>query len=300
MAPRIGLGRGLDALIPTSDAPAPRSADEQAAAAGVIEIPVGDIRPNPHQPRLVRGLDEQHLAELAASIREHGIIQPLIVVKSMSGAKPWTLIAGERRWRASQLAGLVKVPAIVKDYAPQQMLEVALIENIQRSDLSALEEAEAYQHLMADFGLRQNEVAQRVGKSREDVANTVRLLQLPESVQAALMQGDITEGHARALLSPKLTMDQQLVLFEEVRRAKLSVRQTEELVRRMTAGQPAQKPTEPAPYKDARELESRLRNALGTKVSLQRSRKGGRMVIEFYSDEEFESLYARIVGNEGE
>jgi ParB family chromosome partitioning protein len=300
MAPRIGLGRGLDALIPASDVPSPRSSEEQAAAVGVIEIPVGDIRPNPHQPRLVRGLDDQHLAELAASIREHGIIQPLIVVKSMSGAKPWTLIAGERRWRASQLAGLTTVPAIVKDYAPQQMLEVALIENIQRSDLSALEEAEAYQHLMADFGLRQNEVAQRVGKSREDVANTVRLLQLPESVQAALLQGEITEGHARALLSPKLTMDQQLVLFEEVRRAKLSVRQTEELVRRMTAGQPTQKLTEPAPYKDARELESRLRNALGTKVSLQRSRKGGRMVIEFYSDEEFEALYARIVGNDGE
>jgi len=178
------------------------------------------------------------------------------------------------------------------------MLEVALIENIQRSDLSPLEEAEAYQHLMTDFGLRQNEVAQRVGKSREDVANTVRLLQLPESVQAALMQGEITEGHARALLSPKLTMDQQLVLFEEVRRGKLSVRQTEELVRRMTAAPQPHKPLEPQVRSDMRDLESQLRNALGTKVSLQRSRKGGRLVIEFYSDEEFDALYARIVGEE--
>jgi ParB family chromosome partitioning protein len=298
MAPKIGLGRGLDALIPAKDMQPSRSAEERAAASGVIELPVGDIRPNPHQPRLVRGLDEQQLAELAASIREHGVIQPLIVVKSVSGAKPWTLIAGERRWRASQIAGLTTVPAIVKDYAPQQMLEVALIENIQRSDLSPLEEAEAYQHLMTDFGLRQNEVAQRVGKSREDVANTVRLLQLPESVQSALMQGEITEGHARALLSPKLTMDQQLVLFEEVRRGKLSVRQTEELVRRMTAAPQPHKPLEPQVRSDMRDLESQLRNALGTKVSLQRSRKGGRLVIEFYSDEEFDALYARIVGEE--
>ncbi len=305
MAPKIGLGRGLDALIPANNyESAPQHVDERAVAAGsvagVLEIPVGDIRPNPHQPRLTRGLDTPQLAELAASIREHGIIQPLIVVKSKGGPTPWTLIAGERRWRASQLAGLTVVPAVVKDYAPQQMLEVALIENIQRSDLSALEEAEAYQHLMVDFGLTQNEVAQRVGKSREDVANTVRLLQLPESVQAALIQGEITEGHARALLSPRLGMDQQLVIFEEVRRSRLSVRQTEELVRRMTVGQPAHKPTERPVYDDARELESQLRNALGTKVSLQRSRKGGRLVIEFYSDEEFEALYARIVGSEGE
>jgi ParB family chromosome partitioning protein len=221
------------------------------------------------------------------------------VVKSPSGAKPWTLIAGERRWRASQSAGLTTVPAIIKDYAPQQMLEVALIENIQRSDLSPLEEAEAYQHLMNDFGLRQNDVAQRVGKSREDVANTVRLLQLPESVQAALMQGEISEGHARVLLSPKLTMDQQLVLFEEIRRSKLSVRQTEELVRRLAADQPPARKAAPNPTpNDVRELESQLRNALGTRVTLQRSRKGGRMVIEFYSDEEFDALFERIVGAE--
>jgi ParB family chromosome partitioning protein len=298
MAPKIGLGRGLDALIPAGEAPTPRAPEAQAAA-GVVEIAVGDIRPNPHQPRLVRGFSEQELAELAASIREHGVIQPLIVVKSPSGAKPWTLIAGERRWRASQSAGLTTVPAIIKDYAPQQMLEVALIENIQRSDLSPLEEAEAYQHLMNDFGLRQNDVAQRVGKSREDVANTVRLLQLPDSVQAALMQGEISEGHARVLLSPKLTMDQQLVLFEEIRRSKLSVRQTEELVRRLGADQPPARKAAPNPTpNDVRELESQLRNALGTRVTLQRSRKGGRMVIEFYSDEEFDALFERIVGAE--
>ena len=296
MAPKIGLGRGLDALIPANDFSPAQDALGAQASAGVAEIPVGDIRPNPHQPRMVRGLDKLNLEELANSIKEHGIIQPLIVIKTVGPGAPFTLIAGERRWRASQLAGLAKVPVIIKDYAPQQMLEVALIENIQRSDLSALEEAAAYQQLMNEFGLTQSDVAQRVGKSREAVANTVRLLKLPGAIQAALMQGEISEGHARALISPNLALDQQLVLFDEVRRNKLSVRQTEELVRRMIAGAPAKKPAKKQAWDGARDFESRLRNALGTKVSLQRSRKGGKIVIEFYSDEEFESIYGRIVG----
>jgi ParB family chromosome partitioning protein len=293
MAQKFGLGRGLDALIPANDV-VPAAQD---ASAGVVELAVDDIRANPRQPRMTRGFDKTLLEELAASIKEHGVIQPLIVVRSQSGDKPFTLIAGERRWRASKLAGLAKVPVIVKDYAPQQMLEVALIENIQRSDLSALEEAAAYNNLMNDFGLTQNEAAQRVGKSREDVANTVRLLKLPGKVQQGLLNDEISEGHARVLLSPNLGLEQQMLIFEEIKKQKLSVRQTEELVRRIAAGGPQRSSKTKPAWEGARDLENRFRNALGTKVSLQRSRKGGKIVIEFYSDEEFNTLYDKIVGD---
>lgn len=297
MAPKTGLGRGLDSLIPGNDFVAGPSVPQAEPQSAVFEIPVDDIRANPHQPRMI--FDKAGLEELAASIREHGVIQPLIVVKSKTpGAKPYTLIAGERRWQASRLAGLAQVPAMIKDYAPQQMLEVALIENIQRRDLSALEEASAYQNLINEFGLTQQNVADRVGKSREDVGNTVRLLKLPGMVQQGLMKGEISEGHARALLRDGVTLEQQVMLFDEIKRSRLSVRQIEELVRRLIAGIPAaRKSAEKTVDADLRSAESNLRNALGTKVSLQRSRKGGRIVIEYYSDEEFETIYGRIVGN---
>lgn len=299
----IGLGRGLDSLIPGAS-----NADTETSVApakdgdlrGVIEIAVNEIRANPHQPRLSRGVKALELEELAASIREHGVIQPVIVTRAQGPGAPFTLVAGERRWRASQLAGLTHLPAIIKDVAPQQMLELALIENIQRSDLSPLEEAAAYQQLINDFGLTQEQVAERVGKSRAAVTNTVRLLKLPGQAQAALMQGVITEGHARALLGLSSSVD-QLAALDEIVKNGLNVRQAEELVRRMT--QPP--PTAPGPngraaerWEEAREYESKLRSALGTRVSLQRSRKGGRIVIEFYSDEEFAAIYERIVGNE--
>ncbi len=294
MAPKLGLGRGLDALIPANDvAPAAQAA---AAIPGLTELPVNDIRPNPHQPRMTRGLDRETLEALAGSIKAHGVIQPLIVVRSSGGNTPWTLIAGERRWRASQLAGLQKVPVVIKDYAPQQMLEVALIENVQRSDLSAIEEAVAYQHLIEDFALTQGEVAARVGKSREDISNTVRLLKLPNAVQQAVIQGEISEGHARPLLSPHLNLEQQMGLFELIKKERWSVRQTEEYVKRLVAGLPTQKRSaKKAAWDGARDLENRLRNALGTKVSLQRGRKGGKIVIEFYSDEEFDAIFSKIV-----
>ncbi|MGQ9813593.1 MAG: ParB/RepB/Spo0J family partition protein [Candidatus Roseilinea sp.] len=299
----IGLGRGLDSLIPSvSEAGAEKSIApaKDGDQRGVIEIAVNEIRANPHQPRLSRGVEALKLEELAASIREHGVIQPVIVTRTQGPGAPFTLVAGERRWRASQLAGLTHLPAIVKDVAPQQMLELALIENIQRSDLSPLEEAAAYQQLINDFGLTQEQVAERVGKSRTAVTNTVRLLKLPGQAQAALMQGVISEGHARALLGLASSVD-QLVALDEIIKNGLNVRQAEELVRRMT--QPA--PTAPRPngrtaerWEGAKEYESKLRSALGTRVYLQRSRKGGRIVIEFYSDEEFASIYERIVGNE--
>jgi ParB family transcriptional regulator, chromosome partitioning protein len=287
-----GLGRGLDALIPANDS-VPAAQD---ASSGVITLAVDDISANPRQPRMTRGFDKTLLEELAASIKEHGVIQPLIVVRAQGGQTPFTLIAGERRWRASKLAGLATVPVIVKDYAPQQMLEVALIENVQRSDLSAIEEALAYNNLMTDFGLTHSDVARRVGKSRESVSNTVRLLELPNKLQQALLNDEISEGHARALGSPNLGLEQRLLIFEEIKKNKLSVRQTEELVRRVIAGAPQRANAKKQTWEGMRDLENKFRNALGTKVQLQRSRKGGKIVIDFYSDEEFNALYEKIVG----
>ncbi len=293
MAQKIGLGKGLGALIPGAEDAAP-----QPPASGVIEVPITDIRPNPRQPRLVRSLEALNLEELAASIKEHGVIQPLIVTRTVGAGVPYTLIAGERRWRASQIAGLTHVPVIVKEAAPQQMLELALIENIQRSDLSPLEEAAAYQQLISEFGLTQEMVAERVGKSRVAIANTLRLLKLPGKLQQALMAGEITEGHARALLSLSSAVD-QLAALEEIRQKGLNVRQTEELVRRMNAPAPPARSSAPrAEWRESKEYEARLREALGTRVVLQRSRKGGRIVIEFFSEEEFVALYNRLVGEE--
>lgn len=285
----IGLGRGLEALIPgANDA-------EAVAAKGAIEIAVNEIRANPHQPRLSRGLESLQLDELAASIREHGVIQPLIVTRTTGSGAPYTLIAGERRWRASQLAGLTHVPVIIKEVAPQQMLEIALIENIQRSDLSPLEEAAAYQQLMNEFGLTQEMVAERVGKNRSTVTNTVRLLKLPGQAQAALMNGQISEGHARAILGLPSAID-QLVALEAVIKQALNVRQTEDLVRQMTGSPGPRSGKKPAtrPWPDGKRYEAQLRDALGTKVSVKRGRKGGRIVIDYYSDEEFTALFERI------
>lgn len=289
MAHKTGLGRGLDALIPgANDADMPQT--------GVIEVAVAEIRTNPRQPRMVRGLEALQLEDLAASIREHGVIQPLIVTRTQGPGLPFTLIAGERRWRASQLAGLTHVPVIIKEVTPQEMLEIALIENIQRNDLSPLEEASAYQQLMNEFGLTQEMCSERVGKSRVVVANTVRLLKLPGKVQQALMQNQISEGHARALLTQGMTADMQLVALEEIVRHNLNVRQTEEAIRRMVTPPKPALAAKHQKWDGAREYESKLRNALGTKVQLQRSRKGGKIVIEFYSDEEFNTLYDKLVG----
>lgn len=291
MSRTTGLGRGLEALIPGAD-----DVLNPAAAKSTVELAVNEIRANPHQPRLTRGVEALKLDDLAASIREHGIIQPLIVTRTTGPGAPYTLIAGERRWRAAQLAGLTHVPVIIKDVAPQQMLEIALIENIQRSDLSPLEEAAAFQQLMNEFGLTQDQVAERVSRSRVAVANTVRLLRLPGQIQAALMQGVISEGHGRAMLGLPTAVE-QLTMLEAVTKQGLNVRQTEELVRRLTTAKPAQaKRAAGESWVEAKEYESKLRGALGTKVSLQRTRKGGRIVIEYYSDEEFGAIYDRIVG----
>ncbi|GAB4523658.1 MAG: ParB/RepB/Spo0J family partition protein [Anaerolineae bacterium] len=264
----------------------------------MIHVPVTAISPNPRQPRHI--LDSERLAELADSIREHGLIQPLIVTRSPLGADtPYTLIAGERRWRAAQIAGLTEVPVIVREATPQELLELALVENVQRSDLNPLEEATAYRVLMDEFGLTQEQIAERVGKSRAAVANTVRLLNLSEPAREALIAGEITEGHARALLG--LTDEPtQVAALQLVLQRGYTVRQTEELVRRLQAATDDANPegdekAEADP--ETKALEEQFRAALGTRVNLTRSRRGGRLVIYFYSEEELQTLYDRLVSH---
>ena len=298
-----GLGRGLDALIPPAPSgTAPQGGQEGTQVhAGVLTVPVTDIIPNPRQPRT--SIPAEALSELAASIREHGMIQPLIVTRARpNGPARYQLIAGERRWRAAQMAGLEAVPVLVKEATSQQLLELALVENIQRADLGPLEEAAAFQALMTEFRLSQQDVAERVGKSRVAIANTVRLLNLPASLKALLSDGALTEGHARALLGLS-SPEAMTQAAEQVVARDLTVRQTEELVRRLQTVIDARDvdPEEPAPLGDSdalltRRLEASFRDALGTKVALTRGRKGGRLVIHFYSDEELQAIYEQIVG----
>jgi len=275
-----GLGKGLGALLPDTD-----------VTAGLSEVPTRAIAPNPRQPRT--HLDETALRELADSIREYGLIQPLVVVRS--GENGYTLIAGERRWRAAQLIGLESVPVVVKDVAPQQMLELALVENVQRADLNPLEEASAYRQLVDEFGLTQDQVSQRVGKSRVAIANTLRLLRLPESIQKRLADGSLTEGHARALLQLNDTTHMQR-LVSQIMAGGLSVRQVEELVRRLNTHKPPAKKRRAGDSQSAntRALEDRMRRALGTKVNLYRSSRGGKVVIHYYSEDELDAIYRRI------
>jgi ParB family chromosome partitioning protein len=286
MSPRkIGLGKGLESLIPTTEA------EGAEAGQGVLEVPLNAISPNPHQPR--SPIREGDLAELAASIEEHGIIQPLIVTETVDG---YQLVAGERRWRAARVAGLSRVPVLIKDVASSKLLELALVENLQRSDLNPLEEAAAFQQLADEFELTQKEIAQRVGKSRTTIANTLRLLTAADAVQEALLEERISEGHARALLGLEKAAAQEAAL-KTVLKQELNVRQTEELVRRLIGRQEKEEEPSRRPSPEVRELESRFREALSTKVSLKRKGKGGRLVIYFYSEEELGALYEHIVGD---
>lgn len=280
---RRGLGKGLDALIP-GDTPA-----DQTNGAQLIPIP--QIAPNPSQPR--GDMDDDKLEELANSIREHGILQPLILTKE-SDKDTYTLIAGERRLRAAKLAGLESVPAIVRQVNDQERLELALIENIQRENLTPLESAEAYQQLNDEFGLSHDQIATRVGKSRTAVTNTIRLLKLPEAVRKAMSAGKISEGHARALLS-LTTQKAQLAAMQTIISHGLNVRQTEELIRKLAGEKPAASAPKKAPKSaEVKEIENQLRSVLGTKVTLNHGKKGGTVVIHYYSDEELESLIQRF------
>lgn len=281
MPQRTGLGKGLDALIP--------GGGEPPSAGSIRQIPVDSISPNPRQPR--SSFDPLELDELAASIREHGILQPLIV--SLAEDNRYILIAGERRLEAARKAGLRTVPAILRQVGDQQLLELALIENLQRADLNPLEEAEAYRQLTADFGLSHEQVAERVGKSRAAVTNTLRLLGLSDAARKALLEGKISEGHARALLSLPTPEAQQAALHT-VLTQDLNVRQTEELVRKLSGQKPASSPR-PASPPEITALEERLRAALGTRVSLRHGRRGGSLTLYYYSDEELDSLLERLL-----
>ncbi len=279
---RPALGRGLDALFSSGERPAREE--------GTLSVPIDRILPNPRQPRTT--MDREQLAELAASITAHGLIQPLVVTETVEG---YVLIAGERRWRASQMAGLEKVPVIVKETTPQDMLELALIENIQRADLNALEEAHAYRQLVDEFGLTQEEVAERVGKARTTVTNLLRLLTLPEAIQTAVADGRISGAHGRALL-PLPTTEMQLATLNQIVRLGLSVRQTEAMVSDLTAAErPAPRPRKQLPPELA-DLQQRFEGALGTRVNIEKGAKGGRVVIYFYSDDDLNALYETILG----
>jgi len=275
-----GLGRGLGALIPRS-------------GPGLREVPVDAIRPNPWQPRT--NFDEHELEELAQSIREHGVLQPVLVSQRSDGT--FQLITGERRWRAVQLAGMSTVPAMVKEVTPQASLELALVENIQRRDLNPLEEAHAFRTLLDEHGLTQEQLGQRIGKSRVAITNTLRLLGLPEPVREALASGSLTEGHARAILMAN-GEPQRLRLLERVLEQHLSVRETEALAREMNA-RAVREPSEVRADPDVERLEDAFRQALGTRVRLVKGRRGGRLVITFFSDDELHGLYEAIVRRSG-
>lgn len=337
MAKRQSLGRGLDALI--SSRVEHWESEGGTDRPGIRQIALDAILPNPHQPRAP--IDEEQLRELAASIKEHGLIQPVIV--SQVGGR-YQLIAGERRWRAARQAGLDAIPAIVQEATPQKMLELALVENIQRADLNALEEANAYRQLVEEFSLTQSQVAERVGKSRSAVANTLRLLALPAAAQQALLDGSISEGHGRALLGlpdtvqvraleavsarglnvrqteelvralglalpPDVktallggkiaegharalielpTSERQSAALATILQRKLDISQTEELVRRLLGEKSVAEPRPPSPEIEA--IQERLRTRLGTKVKVNHTKKGGRIVIHYYSDEELQAI----------
>jgi ParB family chromosome partitioning protein len=277
----MALGRGLSALI-SGGSKQKNTADEQSGKDRVWHIPVSSISPNTHQPR--KNFSAPELEDLAASIKEHGILQPLLVTERADGG--YELVAGERRWRAAQMAGLAMVPALIKKFADQQKLEVALIENIQRENLNPLEEAFAYQRLMEEFSLTQQDVAEKVGKSRPAVANTIRLLSLPEEVKAALVDKRINMGQARALLSLEDSA-KQLDMLSSMLGQRITVRELERAVGKQN------------PHKSHRDpnlnyLEDQLRTALGTKVTITQKGKRGTIVIDYYSQEELANIIKKI------
>ncbi len=291
MVKKSGLGRGLDSLI----APAPRkteaaqatSADPEKATAqdGVLIVKTSEIEPNRAQPR--KNFDEDALLELSDSIKQFGVIQPLVVQKKGSR---YEIIAGERRWRAAKKAGVRKVPVIVKEYTPQEVMEISLIENIQREDLNPIEEAQAYKHLLEEYHLKQDEVAERVSKSRTAVTNAIRLLKLDERVQQMVIDDMISTGHARALLALE-NKDEQYELAGRIFDEKISVRETEKLVKRLRNPKPAKTKAENVYALVYKDLEEKIKAILGTKVTIDhKANNKGKITIEYYSNEELERI----------
>ena len=275
------LGKGLDALIPSID-------DSEDT---IQEISIHACRPNPYQPR--KTFDEDAIEELKESILEYGIIQPLIVRKSIKG---YEIVVGERRYRAAKAAGLSEIPVVVKELSDHRMMELALLENLQREDLTPIEEAEAYANIMKELKITQEELSKRLGKSRSHIANTVRLLSLPEQVIAYINNGELSMGHGRALLG--LT-DKNLILklAKEIREKKLNVRQVEKLISEINSKQ-IQKKKKKQHEKDVfiLERESILREKLGTGVNIQRGKRKGKIIIDFYSDEDLDRILDVLEG----
>jgi ParB family chromosome partitioning protein len=292
MNKRRGLGRGLEALIPSGEYVEELGTESGARRRYALQIKIADIKPNPEQPR--RAFEPTALQELADSIRMHGILQPLLVREGLAG---YELIAGERRLRAAEIAGLSEVPVIVHPGSGgrlEERLELALVENLQRTDLNAIEEARAIQRLLRDFGLTQEALGERLGKNRVTIAQSVRLLGLPETVIKAIESGSVSAGHGIALLGLP-SAAQQMVGLERVLREHWSVRQTEEWARARATEAGARTPRRaPAADPETRAIEEEFRRALGTKVVLTRLKHGGRLTIEFYSNDEFETLRRRL------
>ena len=281
---RTGLGRGLDVLLGSAPAtPAPAT-----LTAGALEIPLEQIQPNRQQPR--QHFDQDSIAELAASITVHGVLQPIVVSRTPDG---YELIAGHRRVLASRVAGKSSIPAVVREDV-RDRLELALVENLQRTDLNAIETARAYKLLMETYDLTQEQLAERLGKSRSAVANTLRALQAPQILQDAVQDGKISEGHLRALLP--LPLSDAIRALGDILAKGMSVREAEALARKMVhPTHPRKRARANGSDPDLAGVTAELRGALGTKVEITRGRKGGRIAIQFYSDEDFERLYELLV-----
>jgi len=294
-AKRPALGRGLSALIPAKPGiPGQAPSPAMPPAQGLLMLGIETIQPSDAQPR--KQFHEELLEELAASITEHGILQPIVVRRR--GPNQYELVAGERRWRAAQKAGLREIPAVLKDVASDEVLTLALVENLQRQDLNAIEEAEAYRHLVEELKLTQEEVAQSVGKDRATVANAMRLLKLPTAVRDAVVDGKLTMGHARALLSLAEGVDQpeetMLRAAREVMAKDLSVRATEALVRDRKSATPANSPDPRKVSAAVRDLEEQLRRRFGVRSVVKEKNGKGTLELHFHSLDELDELLSKL------
>lgn len=298
MPAKKGLGKGLDSMIPDRNAGTGKKVETKTVVKEVVKeviketetVDINKIEPNANQPRKL--FNEDSIQELAESIKQHGLIEPLIVQKAKKGF--YTIIAGERRWRAARIAGIKEIPVVIKDYTDQQVMEIALIENIQREDLNAIEEAEAYNRLIEEYHLKQDEVAERVSKSRVAITNSLRLLKLDERVRSMVIEDKIKSGHARALLAIS-NGEEQYQLALQVFDNKLSVRETEKLVKKtLNEKEKPEKKTNPQDEQNAlvyKKFEEDLKMIMGTKVSINYKGKGkGKIEIEYFSPEEFERI----------
>lgn len=293
MAARKGLGKGIDAMISGDNTKTKQVVKEVVKEVDTIDI--NKIEPNNNQPR--KNFNEDKIHELAESIKQHGLIEPLIVQKGKKGF--YTIIAGERRWRAARKAGVKEIPVVVKDYSDQQVMEIALIENIQREDLNAIEEAEAYDRLIRDFNLKQDEVAERVSKSRVAITNSLRLLKLDERVREMIIEDKIKSGHARALLGVS-DGDEQYKLAVMIFDNSMSVRETEKMVKKYLADK--KKPVKEVREKDTqteliyKDYEEKLKSVIGTKVNINNKGKGkGKIEIEYFSADEFDRIMTMMM-----